>query len=219
MSDQLPHAHLLKRQPAQARSAERVEALLDAAAQLLEDREPEAVTVRDLATAAGVPTGTLYQFFEDKDAVLQALAVRFLAAMPGVLDGALEPATDDWSRTLDRVVDGYAEIVRAHPAIRRLWLSGTLDAATRHLEQETDSAIAARLGATLRRQAGSRRGSPAQWQTLAALINGLLVHAFATDPAGDPRALREARRAARAYAAAVLGVTSSRDIQLPVTEL
>ena len=82
MSDSAPpYAHLLKRQPAQARSAERVEALLDAAAKLLEDREPEAVTVRDLATAAGVPTGTLYQFFEDKDAVLQALAVRSVHAV------------------------------------------------------------------------------------------------------------------------------------------
>ncbi len=205
MSEPLPYAHLLKRRPAQARSAERVEALLDAAAHLLEDREPEAVTVRDLAAAAGVPTGTLYQFFEDKDTVLQALAVRFLAAMPGVLDGALDSATDDWGRTLDRVVDGYAEIVRAHPAFRRLWLSGTLDAATRHLEHETDAAIAARLGATLRRQAGSRRGAPAQWRALAALINGLLVHVFTEDPQGDPAALRETRRAARAYAAAILG--------------
>ncbi len=207
MSDPAAYAHVLKRRPAQARSARRVEALLDAAAELLRDREPDAVTVRDLAAAAGVPTGTLYQFFEDKDAVLQALAVRFLAAMPGVLDAALASGRDDWSHSVGRVVDGYAAIVREHPAIRQLWLSGALDAATRRLERETDATIATRLGALLREQAGTRRGTPEQWRTLVALIDGLLRHAFAEDPDGDPIALREARRAARAYAGAVLGTT------------
>lgn len=206
MTGPSPYAHLLKRRPAQERSARRIEALLDAAARLLEDREPEAITVRDLAAAAGVPTGTLYQFFDDRDAVLQALAVRYLAAMPGVLGDTPAAGSASWSRTVDGVVDGYAAMIRAHPAIRRLWLSGTLDAATRRLERETDATIAARLGALLRAQAGSRRGTPEQWRTLVALIDGLLRHAFAEDPDGDPAALREGRRAARAYAAAALGV-------------
>ena len=35
--------------------------------------QPGDISVRDLAAAAGGPTGTLYQCFEDKDAVLQAL--------------------------------------------------------------------------------------------------------------------------------------------------
>lgn len=206
MSDQLPYAHVLKRRPAQARSARRIEALLDAAAELLRDREPEAITVRDLAAAAGVPTGTLYQFFEDKDAVLQALAVRFLAAMPGVLSAS---PTGDWAATVGGVVDDYAAMIREHPAIRRLWLSGTLDAATRRVERETDATIASSLGALLRRQAGTRRGTPEQWRTLVAMIDGLLVHAFTDDPGGDPVRLSEARRAARAYAADVLGTTTA----------
>ncbi len=206
MSDPLPYAHLLKHAPAQARSARRVEALLDAASGLLHDHEPEDITVRDLADAAGVPTGTLYQFFDDKDAVLQALAVRFLAAMPGVLDDALSSGRGDWERTVDDIVDGYAWMVREQPAIRRLWLSGTLDASTRGLERETDAGIAARIGAVLRKEAGSRRGTAAQWQVLVALIDGMLRLAFTTDPAGDVVTLREGRRAARAYARAVLGV-------------
>ena len=209
MSETPPYAHLLKRRPAQARSAERVEALLDAAAELLRDREPEAITVRDLAATAGVPTGTLYQFFADKESVLQALAVRFLTAMPGVLDGALGSGGGDWSDTVGRVVDGYAGMVREHPAIRRLWLSGTLDAATRSIERETDATIAIRLGTVLREQAGTRRGTPEQWRTLVALIDGLLRHAFTEDPGGDRVALREARRAACAYAGGVLGTTPS----------
>lgn len=207
MSDPSAYAHILKRRPAQARSARRIEALLDAAAELLREREPEAITVRDLAAEAGVPTGTLYQFFQDKDAVLQALAGRLLAAMPGVLDSVSAAGSDDWSQTVSLVVDGYAGMVREHPAIRRLWLSGKLDTATRRIEAETDATIAARLGALLQDQAGTRRGKPEQWRTLVALIDGLLRHAFAEKSDGDPIALREARRAARAYAGAVLGTT------------
>lgn len=201
-----PYAHVLRRRPAQARSARRIEALLDAAAELLRDCEPEDITVRDLTAAAGVPTGTLYQFFEDKDAVLQALAVRFLADMPGVLERALGSGGVDWAGTVGRVLDGYAAMVREHPAIRRLWLAGTLDGATRRLERETDTMLATRLGRLLAEQSGGRRGTPEQWRTLIALMDGLLHHAFTEDPSGDAIALREARRAARAYAAAVLGV-------------
>jgi AcrR family transcriptional regulator len=203
-----PYVHLLKRRPAQARSARRVEAILDAAAELLRDHEPEAVTVRDLAAGANVPTGTLYQFFDDKDAVFQALALRFLAAMPGVLDAALASDTPDWPDTLRCVIDSYAAMLREHPAIRRLWLSGALDAATRHVERETDETLAARLGARLAAQAGTHRGTPEPWRVVVALVDGLLRHAFAEDPNGDPQALSEALRATEAYVAVLLETTT-----------
>lgn len=208
MSAAPAYGSLLKRQPSQARSARRVEAILDGAAGLLREREPDALTVRDIAAAAAVPTGTVYQFFDDKDAVLQALAVRFVADMPSVLDAALA-SNAGWERTVDRVVDAYAAMVREHPAIRRLWLSGALDAGTRRLERETDADIAARLGTAMRARSGRERGAPEQWRALVALIDGLLRHAFAEHPDGEPAALRETRRAARAYTAAVLGPTPS----------
>lgn len=207
MSEPTPaYAHLLKRRPAQARSAQRVEAILDATAGLLAGADPAALGIRDIAGAAGVPTGTIYQFFEDKDAVLQALAARFIDGMPDVMDAALGRRATTWGATLDHVVGGFAAMVREHPAIRRLWLSGALDEATRRREQAVDADLASRLGALLRDRAGSTRGRPHQWRTLVALIDGLLRHAFALDEAGDEDALREVRRAARAYAAAVLGV-------------
>lgn len=208
MSDPSPYAHVLKRQPTQARSTRRIEDLLDAAAELLRTLEPEAITVRALAAGAGVPTGTLYQFFDDKDAVLQALAVRYLSSVPGVLDETLGATDGDWRRTVDGAVDAYAAMVRSHPAIRRLWLSGALSAATRRVERDTDAALASPLGALLQQQAGSTEGAPAQWRALVALIDGLLRHAFLEDPRGDEAALQEARRAARVYAAAIMQVSA-----------
>ena len=203
-----PYAHVLKRRPAQERSARRVEALLDAAAELLRDREPEALTVRDLAATAGVPTGTLYQFFADKDAVLQALALRFLAGMPEVLDAALPAGGGRWPDTVDRVVDAYATLVAAIPrsapyGCRAPWTPPPGASSARRTRRSP------RVSAPgCARSAGTRRGTPAQWRDAVALIDGLLRHAFADDPAGDPAALREARRAARAYAGAVLGAVA-----------
>ena len=171
---------------------------------MLREQQPEAIGIRELAVQAGVPTGTLYQFFADKDAVFQALAIRFLAGMPTVLDDALGTPDDDWPTTVDRIIDGYAEMIREHPAIRQLWLSGALDAATQQLERATDATIAARIGTAITTQAGSSGGSAVQWQTLVALIHGLLRHAFADEPKGDAEALRETQLAARAYVTTVL---------------
>ena len=93
-------------------------------------------------------------------------------------------------------------MVREHPAIRRLWLSGALDAATG----------ASSAPPTRRSPSGSRalvaagggpRPTALQSRTLVALIDGLLRHAFSEHPDGDPQILREACRAARAYVAAL----------------
>lgn len=200
------YAHLLKRPPRQARSVARVEAILDAAAGLLAEGDIEALTMRRVADAAGVPTGTIYQFFEDKAAVVQAVAVRYVAATPDVLDRALEPAPEGWEEALARVVEGYAAQLASAPAMRALWLAGAMDPATRRLAGEADDAIALRLRAALTRLAGvpATTGAPADWRFLVTLVSGLLRQAFARDPAGDRELLARATRAATLYAAQLL---------------
>ena len=205
MSEERPYAHLLKRIPTQRRSAARVEAILDACAALLADRDPDEISVRDLAAAAGVPTGTIYQFFEDKNVVMQALAASYIDEMPRVLVADDETDDLDWSEIVDLVVDAYASMIREHPALRRLWLTGSLDSSTRGLERKADQAIAAEIHALIRANVDGAAGSVDEWAVLVALIDGLLHYAFAESPVGDERVLAEARRAARAYAGVVIG--------------
>ena len=150
-----------------------------------------------------MPIGTIYQFFEDKDALFQALARLYIDAMPTVIDEAFERTAATWSAAVDRIVDAYAQMIRERPALRSLWLSGSLSEATRRLEAESDLSISRRIAVALTAY-GSRKGSAAQWSSLVALIDGLLHLAFRDDPAGDPEILRETRRAARAYAAKVI---------------
>src|SRR5688572_2916691 len=69
-----------RRQPVQARSQARVERILAAATALVEDDGVDAATTRAIAARAGVPVATLYQFFADRDAVLDEVLRRALEA-------------------------------------------------------------------------------------------------------------------------------------------
>lgn len=211
MTAPLPYRHLLKREPTQARSRARVEAILDAAAGLLADGDREAVTVRDIAAGAGVPTGTLYQFFEDKPAVLQALAVRYVHRTPDVLGGALARPDRDWRTVLPAVVDGFAELLRREPAMRVLWLHSSLDAATVSLADAADDQLARDLARHLRQIAQAPDAEPETapgWRVLISVVSSLLRGAFLLDPAGDEATLREARRVATVYAGTLLGLVA-----------
>ena len=63
----------------QARSRATFEAIVEAAAQILERRGADALTTNRVAERAGVSIGTLYQYFSDKRALLLAAARRDLA--------------------------------------------------------------------------------------------------------------------------------------------
>ncbi|MCX5931571.1 MAG: TetR/AcrR family transcriptional regulator, partial [Cyanobacteria bacterium] len=64
----------LRRQPRQARSQERVRRILGAAEALFVSDGVGATTTNAIAARAGVPIGSLYQFFPDKGAILRSLA-------------------------------------------------------------------------------------------------------------------------------------------------
>jgi len=57
-------------------TAFRTREILAAARQLLEQRGPEAMTMEEIAAAAGVAKGTLYLYFQSKDDLILALITR-----------------------------------------------------------------------------------------------------------------------------------------------
>src|SRR5438132_10014483 len=69
----------LRKLPTQARSRARVEAILKAAGSLLGEVGYDGVTTNLIAERAGVPVGSIYQFFETKDDIIAALVERFQA--------------------------------------------------------------------------------------------------------------------------------------------
>ncbi|MEM1281059.1 MAG: TetR/AcrR family transcriptional regulator [Cyanobacteria bacterium P01_H01_bin.152] len=73
-----PKLNKMRRQPQQARSQERVKHILDVAEQLFLEVGYASATTRAIAARAKVSVGSLYQFFPDKEAILKALAIRYM---------------------------------------------------------------------------------------------------------------------------------------------
>lgn len=87
MTDVTTHSPLpgkAGRTPQQRRGRARVEAVLDACAILLWEEGPGELTMHKLAKRAKTSIGSLYHFFPDKDAVIDALCQRHLVAMNGI---------------------------------------------------------------------------------------------------------------------------------------
>jgi len=73
------------REPKQARSKQTLERILDAAAEILESKNFEELSVAEIVKKAGTSVGAFYGRFPDKDALLDALDARFLAHFEAVL--------------------------------------------------------------------------------------------------------------------------------------
>lgn len=89
-------AHIVQRPPQQARGRERVTAILDACARLLVIENVSKLSMHSIAKEAGTSIGSMYHFFSDKQAVLDALGGRHLDAVKEVTDEILAISEAQW---------------------------------------------------------------------------------------------------------------------------
>lgn len=114
--------HSSRKSPIQARSQVTVNAILSATIRILERESLEAATTTRIAEVAGVSVGTLYQYFADRDSILDALQdqefARALDLMQQVLsDGNL---TRTPRETVTAVVRGLASLYAQAPGLHRV---------------------------------------------------------------------------------------------------
>jgi AcrR family transcriptional regulator len=119
---------LKRRIPRQARAAETVTAILEAAAQILEAAGLSAFTTNAVAERAGVSIGTLYQYFPDKAALLRLLAERelkiTLANVEKAMRDAPEWAPEERVRAVVRaMINAFGGRQRARKAVVQAMLS------------------------------------------------------------------------------------------------
>ncbi len=72
---------LTVRKPRQPRARHKVELILEAAIRLLDKGGLPMLTTNAVADTAGVSIGTIYQYFPNKEAILEALADREIAVL------------------------------------------------------------------------------------------------------------------------------------------
>jgi AcrR family transcriptional regulator len=143
MTDQLTP----RRKPSQERSRDRVERILDATAALLIDTAADKITTAAIAETAGVPIGSVYQYFPNKLAILAELARRVMEAVD-VKTASLIAADFGvlpWDQAIDRAIDatmqGYAE----QPGYLQLLLSIRPTPEFRAITDESNERVAAML--------------------------------------------------------------------------
>lgn len=69
--------NIKRRAPSQERSKEMVSSILDSAKRLIGRHGYDAVSMREIAREAGISPASIYQYFDDKNAILTELASRY----------------------------------------------------------------------------------------------------------------------------------------------
>jgi AcrR family transcriptional regulator len=111
----------VRRVPTQDRSRKRVEAILDAAANVFADSGFEAATMEAIAAKAETSIGSMYQFFPNKLSVFEALGARWVERSRAAFEMFFVDGGDvPWRDMLDALVDGFALLHRTDPAFRAM---------------------------------------------------------------------------------------------------
>ncbi|MEW2634026.1 TetR/AcrR family transcriptional regulator [Streptomyces sp. NPDC048389] len=201
----LPPAAHLRRVPVQRRSADRLARILAACAELLDEEGYEQLSTRAVAARAGVPIGSVYRFFGNKRALVDALARRNLdeyaeriaARLPGV-------RADDWRGAVDVVLDEYLAMKRSVPGFALVDFGSQIPvgspAAGANLE------VAGRLAGLLAAHLGRAADDELRRVVLVSVeaADALLQLAFRVRASGDEGIVRETRELLHAYLARIL---------------
>ncbi|MFJ2651391.1 TetR/AcrR family transcriptional regulator [Streptomyces sp. NPDC087420] len=202
----------MRRAPVQRRSAERLTRILDACAALLDEAGYEQLTTRAVASRAGVPIGSVYRFFDNKRALVDALARRNLDRYAErVTDRFAALEAGDWRGAVDVVLDEYLAMKRTVPGFGSVDFGADLaptapgrgrGAAGKNANQQ----VAGRLTVLLAGHLGRGPDASLHRTVLVAVeaADALLQLAFRTDAAGDPGIVAETRTLLRAYLAGAL---------------
>lgn len=174
-----------RRRPVQARSQQTVAAILEAAARIF---ERGSATTNGIARLAGVSIGSLYEYFPNKDAILESLVDRHVDDAVARLQHelhALPPERTPLARGVRRLVDVMLELHADRPGLHRLlvrWVMG-MPAVRRRL-QETETRVRAPIEAWLRAHPEVTVPDAALAARVVTQGTDALVHRFVEDDEG-----------------------------------
>ena len=118
----------LRNEPVQARSTARLAGLLDAAAAVIDELGYERLTTAMVAERAGASIGTVYRYFPDRMAVLQALASRNLERSLALVSQEIaDDRHDTWIDALIAAFDVFKQAFQNEAGFRSLRVGDVID--------------------------------------------------------------------------------------------
>lgn len=182
----------LRNEPVQARSTARLGALLDAAAQVVDEIGFERLTTAMVADRAGASIGTVYRYFPDRIALLQALGARNLErALARSTDELMNPQYTDWLTALSAAFGVLVEAYRDEPGFRGLRVGDVIDIRPAPTERTFNSQLSDRLLDGLVERFGVPDTDEVRFlfESAVEVSDALATRAFARDPQGDEKFL------------------------------
>jgi AcrR family transcriptional regulator len=170
-----------RRIAAQARSEETVGAILDGASALLGRVGYEEITTSRIAAEAGVSIGALYRFYNDKQEIFDAIAVRELAEFRAEIAEGMKARKWLFSpkRSLDKILDAYIAFLDRKPHFRELALGRHISEGVRESYSDPETGPGGILLELLGKRLGFQAGKALRLRLRIAAETGDRLIAFA----------------------------------------
>lgn len=195
-------------EPIQQRSAARLSGLLDAAASVVDEVGFDRITTAMIAERAGASIGTVYRYYPDRVAVLNALHERAVLRLRQRVVAELDTnKPETWWDAVDGAITAFVSLYRSEPGFRILNFA---DRERPLIGEEADlesGSFARQLAAAFEEEFGLPREPDLTFRLEVAveLADALLSRAFQVDPLGDERFIAECRRVLQAYLVSFYG--------------
>jgi len=197
-------APLVRTEPIQERSAARIDALLDAAAEVVDEIGFDRLTTAMVAERAGASIGTVYRYFPDRIVLLQALRDRAVQRYRGAVVDAIHAANPEhWWNAVECAIDAFVSMFRSEPGFRIIRFTDAERSGMPDQVPADDDFFAHRFAEILSEEFGLPAGEDLKFrlEIVVEISDSLISRAFLADPNGDERFIAEARVVAREYLA------------------
>jgi AcrR family transcriptional regulator len=196
----------VRNEPVQVRSSTRISALVDAAAEVVEEVGVERMTTAMVAERAGASIGTVYRYFPDRIAVLSALSLRSMDRfLRQTRENILREKPESWIDLLMVSFETGVEMHRTEVGFTSIRLGDLVSYPDVEPSGIRSARIAKAFAAIISEDFGLPE-SPELTLRIEMSVNmtdALLTRAFVADKKGDETVIAEARKVVRGYLTSV----------------
>jgi len=192
---------VIRTEPVQQRSTERVTLLLDAAAALIDNTGIDGVTTSAVAKSSKSSVGVVYRYFPNIQSLLRALAARNMARyLERVWQGIENSPPEVWS-SFDHTLDALVDMVRVEPGFRALRFGDIIDQRFISPEMSNNRILAREFTAQLGRYYDFEPDEDVIFHVEVGveIASALLSRAFQVEKDGDTRFIEATRKLCAEY--------------------
>jgi AcrR family transcriptional regulator len=204
-------ANPMRRLPRQDRGQRRVNSILDAASDIFAELGYEASTTNLIATRANTSIGSLYQFFPNRRAILDALAGRYQAELNQLLNGVFQDHSRPLQVVFDELIDALFDYYAAHPSFQPMFYATQSSRDLSAVAGEMSLAVVSRVSDLFRAAAPALDDAACAFYAEIAVFTLRALIPLLQKPEDKARILPEIRRMVYAY----LASTGCFDIPMP----